>query len=124
MTAPRDHERYAKPAPRSASLGEGREGSPSPDGAFLVGLVALWLPMLEVALRYLVAWSDLPPRMAVHWDANWKPNGWTSPTGSLEMAMIVMGLLSVVLTVAAAVRSQKPRSSWPILVSFYFVVSG
>jgi len=125
MTVPQDHERYAKPDPKYASLGEGLEESPSLGAGFLLGLVALWSPAVEVALRYLVTWSDLPPRMVVHWDADWRPNGWTTPTGSLEMSMIVMGALSVVLTVAAvAVRSQKPRSSWPILVTFYVIATG
>jgi hypothetical protein len=83
----------------------------------------MWLALPLTALDYWQAWDHLPARMAVHFDANWQPNGWTSREGSLMFALGVMAFLLVVFTVAAyAVSLQKPGSAWPVLIAFYFAL--
>jgi hypothetical protein len=79
-----------------------------------------WLALPLTALNYWRAWDHLPARMAVHFDANWQPNGFTSREGSLIFALAVTTFMLVVFTIAAlVVRAQKPSSAWPVLVVFY-----
>ena len=35
----------------------------------------MWLALPITALNYWRVWDRLPARMAVHFDANWQPNG-------------------------------------------------
>ena len=35
----------------------------------------MWLALPTTGLNYWLAWDRLPYRMAVHFDANWQPNG-------------------------------------------------
>ncbi len=84
---------------------------------------AIWLPWLllpATALNYWRAWEQLPMRMAVHFDANWRPNGWTTREGSLLFALGIITFMLVLCTVMAyVVRALKPQSSWPVLIAFY-----
>jgi uncharacterized protein DUF1648 len=83
----------------------------------------MWLALPVTALNYWRAWDRLPMRMAVHFDINWRPNGYTSREGSLMFALGVMAFLLVVFTVAAyAVTVHKPGSAWPVLIVFYLVL--
>jgi Protein of unknown function (DUF1648) len=84
----------------------------------------MWLALPTTALNYWRAWDELPTRMAVHFDAYWQPNGWTSRQGSLMLGLGIMTFMLVVFTVAAyVVRAQKPGSAWPILIVFYVSLS-
>ena len=83
----------------------------------------MWLALPTTALNYWRAWDQLPMRMAVHFDANWQPNGYTSREGSLMLALGVSAFLLLVFTVAAfAVRATKPSASWSILAVFYLAL--
>ncbi|MFZ0956838.1 MAG: DUF1648 domain-containing protein [Candidatus Sulfotelmatobacter sp.] len=80
----------------------------------------MWLALPITALRYWRAWDQLPMRMAVHFDANWQPNGYTSREGSLMLGLGIMVFMLIVFTIAGLiVRAQKPSASWPMLVVFY-----
>ena len=84
----------------------------------MIGL--MWLPLISIALNYWRFWDRLPARMAVHFDANWQPNGYTSREGSLMLALGILVFMQVVFTISALiVRSQKPGAAWPVLVLFY-----
>jgi len=84
----------------------------------------MWLALPLTALNYWRAWDRLPTRVAVHFDANWQPNGWTSRQGALMLALGIMAFLVVVFTVAAySVLIYKPGSTWPVLIVFYLVLS-
>jgi Protein of unknown function (DUF1648) len=84
----------------------------------LVGLMWLALPM--TALSYWRNWDQLPMRMAVHFDANWRPNGYTSREGSLTMGLGIMAFMLVVFTIGLlVVHAQKPTAAWPLLLVFY-----
>jgi hypothetical protein len=61
--------------------------------------------------------------MAVHFDANWQPNGFTSREGSLMLALGIMAFLLVIFTVGAhAVRVNRPGAAWPVLISLYLAL--
>lgn len=85
--------------------------------------VATWLPWLALpitALTYWRAWDRLPLRMAVHFDANWNPNGYTSREGALMLAMGIMAVMLIVCTVGAyAVRALKQNAAWGVLFVLY-----
>jgi hypothetical protein len=79
-----------------------------------------WLTLPITGLNYWRAWDRLPARMAVHFDANWQPNGYTTREGSLYFALLVTTFMLVVCTVMSfVIRALKPQSSWPVLISFY-----
>jgi|ERR1700733_9134297 len=83
-----------------------------------------WLALPITALNYWRVWDQLPMRMAVHFDANWQPNGWTSREGALYFGLAVLAFLLVLFTVASyAVRANKPSSAWPMMVVFYLVLT-
>ena len=87
----------------------------------LIGL--MWLALVSTALNYRNAWDRLPARMAVHFDANWQPNGYTSKEGAVELGLGIMAVLLVLFTVAGLIASaQKPSAFWPMLVVFYVVL--
>jgi hypothetical protein len=84
---------------------------------------SMWLALPITALSYWRAWDQLPMRMAVHFDADWQPNGWTSREGSLMFSLGVVAFLLVVFTIAAyAVSMQKPGSTGPVLIGFYLAL--
>jgi Protein of unknown function (DUF1648) len=84
-----------------------------------------WLALPLTALKYWSAWDRLPMRMAVHFDVNWQPNGWTSREGARLLALGTTAFLLTIFTIAsfAAVRmSASSLSRWSMLVVFYFVL--
>jgi uncharacterized membrane protein (UPF0136 family) len=83
----------------------------------------MWVALPATALGYWRNWDQLPMRMAVHFDANWQPNGYSSREGSLMLALGVSAFMLVVFTVAAyAVRVNKPSAALPVLVMFYLAL--
>ncbi len=79
-----------------------------------------WLALPTTALNYWRAWNQLPMSMAVHFDATWRPNGFTSKVGSLLFALGVITFMLVLCTAASyIVQALNPRSSWPVLIAFY-----
>jgi hypothetical protein len=84
----------------------------------LVGL--MWLALPITAFEYWHAWDRLPMRMAVHFDAHWQPNGYTSREGALELGLGIMAFMLVVLTVGLLIaHALKPAAAWPLLAVFY-----
>jgi uncharacterized protein DUF1648 len=80
----------------------------------------MWLALPITALTYRQVWDRLPMRMAVHFDANWQPNGYTSREGALYLGLGIMVAMLVLFTVTALiVRAMKPTASWPVLVVAY-----
>jgi|SRR5450432_1286525 len=79
-----------------------------------------WLPLAIVALKYWRVWDRLPMRMAVHFDGNWQPNGYTSRQGSLIDALGMLAAMQVLFTIAFfIVRARKPEALWPTLLFSY-----
>ncbi len=93
--------------------------------SYTVATVLMWLALPVTALSYLRVWDRLPARVAVHFDANWQPNGWTSRAGALWLGLGIIAFLLVVFTVAAcAVRVNRPNAAWPVMIVFYLMLTG
>jgi hypothetical protein len=87
----------------------------------LIGL--MWLALPATALKYWRNWDQLPVRMAVHFDADWRPNGYTTREGALQLGLGIMVFMLVAFTVAGLmVSAMKPSAMLPILVTFYVVL--
>jgi uncharacterized membrane protein len=87
-------------------------------------LVALmWLALPLSAWGYWHTWDRLPARMAVHFDKNFQPNGYTSKEGSVELGLGIMAVMLVLFTIAALIAyAMKPNASWPMLMIFFVVL--
>ncbi|HEY3973346.1 MAG TPA: DUF1648 domain-containing protein [Candidatus Sulfotelmatobacter sp.] len=84
----------------------------------------MWLAFAMTALNSWRAWDQLPMRMAVHFDANWQPNGYTSREGAVMLGLGAMGVLVLSFTISALiVHALKPSSAWPMLIVFYIVIA-
>ena len=86
-------------------------------------VVLMWLALPTSAWDYWHVWDQLPVRMAVHFDANWQPNGYTSREGALQLGLGIMVVLLVLFTVATLIiHALKPPAAWPALVISYVVL--
>jgi len=84
----------------------------------------MWLALPTVAWNYWRAWDRLPARMAVHFDANWQPNGYTSREGAVQLGLEILIVMLVLFTVATLiVDALKPTAFWPVLVLSYAVLA-
>jgi uncharacterized membrane protein len=93
-------------------------------GWYTMATLLMWLALPLTALNYWRVWDRLPMRMAVHFDANWQPNGYTSREGALLLALGIIAFMLVLFTVASfAVRTHKPNSAWPLMVVFYVTLT-
>lgn len=87
-------------------------------------LIVMWLALVSSALNYWRAWDQLPARMAVHFDADWQPNGYTSKEAAVELGLGIMAVMLVLFTVAGLIaHALKPAAAWPMLVVFYVVLA-
>jgi hypothetical protein len=89
----------------------------------VVGLTWLALPL--TALNYWSAWDRLPARVAVHFDVNWRPNGWTSRESSLMLALGTTAFLLLIFTIASYAARGAAVSNlarWSMVVVFYVVL--
>ncbi len=83
----------------------------------------MWVALPATALNYWRAWDQLPLRMAVHFDADWHPNGYTSREGSLILGLGIMGVMLFLFTLSTLIaRALKPEASWPALFISYVVL--
>lgn len=83
-------------------------------------ILLMWLALPLSWMEYRQNWDQLPTRMAVHFDANWQPNGFTSREGSLELGLGIMAVMLLIFTVSSlAVRALKPQAGWPALLIAY-----
>lgn len=86
-------------------------------------VLLMWIALPMNALNYWRVWDQLPARMAVHFDANWQPNGYTSREGAAMLGMGILATMLVIFTIAMlASHALKPSSFWPILIISYFVL--
>lgn len=87
-------------------------------------LAVMWLALVTSALNYWRAWDQLPARMAVHFDANWRPNGYMSKEASAELGLGIMAVMLVLFSVAGLIaHALKAAAAWPMLVVFYVVLA-
>ena len=90
-------------------------------------LIALmWLALPLTAWRYWTVWDQLPARMATHFDAAGRANGWMSREVSLEFALGLTVFVLVIFTVISYVMHRSnsaPTISWAML-GFSYLVTG
>lgn len=80
----------------------------------------MWLALPASAWNYWSVWDQLPAQMAVHFDANWQPNGYTSREGALQLGIGIMVVMLVVFTTATLSTFYfKPSAQWPVLLISY-----
>jgi hypothetical protein len=86
-------------------------------------ILAMWLALPITASQYRQNWDRLPARMAVHFDAEWNPNGFTSREGAEDFGLVITTVMLAVFTTGAfATRATKQSAAWPLLVVFYIVL--
>ena len=86
-------------------------------------ILLMWITLLTSPLNYWRVWDQLPASIAVHFDANWQPYGYTSKEGAVELGLGILTVLLVLFTVAGLIAyALKPAAAWPMLVVFYVVV--
>jgi hypothetical protein len=88
----------------------------------IFAVLIAWLALPLTAFNYWRAWDRLPARIAVHFDVNWQPNGWTSREGALTLALVTTGVLLATFTFATFVASRKRTSVislWAMIIVFY-----
>lgn len=86
-------------------------------------VLLMWLALPTVAWIYWRVWDQLPARMAVHFDANLQPNGYTSREGAVQLGLeILLVMLVLVTVVTLIVDALKPAAFWPALLVSYAVL--
>jgi hypothetical protein len=86
-------------------------------------ILSMWLALPTAAWIYWRAWDYLPARMAVHFDANWQPNGYTSRQGAVQLGLGILVVMLVLFTIAILIiDALKPAAFWPALVISYVVL--
>jgi len=93
---------------------------------YLTLTAAMWLALPLTALRYWQVWHRLPIRMATHFDAYGRPNGWMSREVSLYFALGITAFLSVIFTVIACVAQKRKGPDVPAsaLLGFFYLMVG
>jgi hypothetical protein len=86
-------------------------------------VLLMWLALPTAAWIYWRVWDQLPARMAVHFDANWQPNGYTSREGAAQLGLEILLIMLVLFTVTTLiVDAFKPDAFGPALVVSYAVL--
>jgi hypothetical protein len=86
-------------------------------------VLLMWLALPTAAWIYWRVWDQLPARMAVHFDANWQPNGYTSREGAAQLGLEILLVMLVLSTVATLiVDALMPAAFWPAVVVLYAVL--
>ena len=91
---------------------------------FTFAVLLMWLALPISAWEYRSVWDRLPDRMAVHFGANWQPNGYASRDGALKLGLGIMAFMLLVFTpVTLLVHAVKPPAAWAVLLLSYFVLA-
>lgn len=85
----------------------------------------LWLALPTTVLSCWRAWDRLPMRMAVHFDAYWQPNGYTSRQAALELGLGIMIFMLTISTVVALIAHTLTAGPAPrVLLAVFYVTVG
>jgi hypothetical protein len=89
---------------------------------FKILTALLWLGPMAIALRYRQVWGRLPARMATHFDAAGRANGWMTPEVSLYYSAGFLAFLAAVFFTAlllVLVKYPLAKLSWALLIFFH-----
>jgi hypothetical protein len=82
----------------------------------------LWLAPVTVLLRYRQLWDQLPLRMATHFNAAGRPNGWMTREMSMYWSAGFVAFTVAIFFVALIIVAQKypeTKLSWVLLAFFH-----
>jgi Protein of unknown function (DUF1648) len=86
-------------------------------------VLLMWVALPASAWNYWHVWDQLPERMAVHFDPNWQPNGFTSRTGALQLGLGIMLVILLVFTIMTFIAFYlKPAAGIGALILAYVVL--
>lgn len=86
-------------------------------------VLLMWLALPAAAWLYWRVWDQLPARMAVHFDATWRPNGYTSREGAVQLGLEILVVMLVLFTITTLmIHALKPAAFWAALVISYAVL--
>lgn len=93
---------------------------------FYALVAMMWLALPFTAYRYWTVWDRLPSRMATHFAADGRPNGWMTPQQSLRFSLTMLAILLTVFTLILVYAGRRSRqltaTSWSTLGLFYVIV--
>jgi hypothetical protein len=93
--------------------------------AMQVATWLMWLVLPLTGLRFWLAWDRLPARLATHFDASGRPNGWMTREAALGVGLGMTVLFLLVFTVASYFLQRQKTSdagSWALLGLFGVVI--
>jgi hypothetical protein len=82
----------------------------------------LWFAPVEIYFRYRQVWNQLPMRMATHFDASGRANGWMTREMSLYWSAGFLALMAAIFFVVLFVIQGKyelTKLSWTLLAFFH-----
>lgn len=83
----------------------------------------MWLALPLTALRYWLAWDQLPLRMATHFNAAGKANGWMTREVALEFGVGITAFLLIIFTLILHAVKRTDAFSWGLLGFFYLLMA-
>lgn len=93
--------------------------------SFSFAIWLLWLALPFTALDYWRVWNQLPARMAIHFDINWRANGWASREAAFALMVGVVFFLVATFTIMLFLVRRAPNAAfmpWLVLAFFYATV--
>jgi hypothetical protein len=90
---------------------------------YRAAVLLMWVTLPISAWEYWTGWNELPARMAVHFNAKWQPNGYTSREGALYLGLGILVVMLLLFTLATLIiHAMKPPAAWPAQLIAYVTV--
>ena len=89
---------------------------------FSIAVGLMWLSLPLAALDFLRVWDQLPARMAIHFDINWRANGWASRAAACELMLGMLVFMLITFSVVLWFMRRTPQAgfmSW-LMLGFFF----
>ncbi len=94
----------------------------SPSQNFRLLAAMPWLALPFVGLRYWQVWDRLPARMATHFDALGRPNGWMNREVALIFVLGIVVFVAISFSLILARVRRTEAGSWAFLALFGLAV--
>jgi uncharacterized membrane protein len=90
--------------------------------AFRALTALVWIAVPVAAVLYALAWNELPPRLATHFNFANQPNGWMSREGSLVFFLIFAALMAGTASFVLSRVTRPDPTAWVLLAFFYIIL--
>jgi uncharacterized membrane protein len=90
--------------------------------AFKALTALIWIAVPAIAALYILAWSQLPSRLATHFNFANQPNGWMSREGALIFFLLFAGLMAGTATWVLSRVARPDPTAWVLLIFFYIIL--